>query len=239
MPARSYTERLYSLKSMNTERTPDWVWVMHQSVWKYALPLLFGLPPRQGEAPNLHGASSVAVQLQGAQFVISARHVVLPALEACERAQAECQIGPVRLKLNEKMVSLGSGFSDLATVQITSRHIEVLEAEGHQIVRPAQWPPPEPVMQDPVLAFGYPGNWRLPIIPDAIDVRVASFLALIEQLTPETFTCQLDPAFVDQRQVGAEELPADHLPGMSGGPGFLVRHERVPVLTPSSVAFSR
>ncbi len=213
-------------------RTPEWVWAMHQALWKYALPFLFGPPPGRSAEPNLRGASSVAVQLQDTQFIISARHVILPALEACQKDQAECQVGPIRVEVNERTVSLGSGCLDLATVQLTPRHIEVLETGGHHVVRPVEWPPPDLVMHDPILAFGYPGSWRLPVAPDAIDVRLASFLALIHQLAPERFTCQLDPAFVDQRQLGSEELPVDHLPGVSGGPGFLIRQEGVPVLAP-------
>jgi hypothetical protein len=55
-------------------------------------------------------------------------------------------------------------------------------------------------------------------------------LALIHQLRTNEFACQLDAAFVDEHEAEqTTNLPAEQLPCMSGGPGFLVRQESLVV----------
>ncbi len=116
----------------------------------------------------------------------------------------------------------------MATAQLSARQVAALEADGYRIVRPTGWPPPELQMDDPVLSVGFPSPWRLHVAWDQIDFRSTTKLALIHQLRPHEFACQIDPAFGEEYRTVSEEIPpANELPGMSGGPGFLVRQKRV------------
>ena len=126
---------------MSSGRTPEWVWAMQLALWKYALPFLFGPLRRPGEAPILRGGSAVTVQLDSSQFIVSAKHVVLEAMQACREQNLECFVGKVRVDLDDATISLGADQLDLATVQLTPRQIELIEETEHFVVRPVIWPP--------------------------------------------------------------------------------------------------
>ena len=115
---------------------------------------------------------------------------------------------------------------DLATIQLTSQQLRRLEAEA-SIVRPDGWPPPELHIDDPILFVGYPGALRVQVGDDTVDFRAESRLAFIHAFQDHRFVCMLDPAYRNSRQVGVEELPATDMPGLSGGPAFLVRQEQI------------
>jgi len=208
-------------------RTPDWVWRLHAEVARYAIPFTFGRPPNPREQPGIHAATCVAVETVHSRFIITARHVAEPARDAVQTSPAECLAGRVRLGLDQ--IALSDASLDLATIPVTETHVRLLEADGYRVVRPDAWPPAsELLMNDPILAVGFPGAWRLHLSWDEIDFRSVTKLALVHQLGSGQFACQLDPAFVERYEVGdPDSLPAEQLPGMSGGPGFLVRQDLI------------
>jgi hypothetical protein len=205
-------------------RTPEWVWKMHAEVAKYAIPFTFGRPPRPSEEPDIHAGTCVAVETAEARFIITARHVAEPAREAAQDAAVQCLAGSVKLDVRGQL-RLSEPVLDLATVQLSNTQMQLIEREGYRVVRPDRWPPVSEIgLNDPVLVVGFPGSWRIHVTWDQIDFRSVTKLALIHQLQPREFACQLDPAFVDQYEAEhAADLASEQLPGMSGGPGFLVR----------------
>jgi len=211
-------------------RTPEWVWKMHAEIAKYAIPFTFGRPPHPREEADIHGGTCVAVETAEARFVITARHVAEPARERARHASIQCLAGSVKLDVGEQL-TLSDSALDLATIQLSKTQVQLIEAEGYRVARPDRWPPASEIrLNDPVLAAGFPGTWRLHVTWDQIDFRSVTKLALIHQLRANEFACQLDPAFVDEHE--AEQtttLPAEQLPGMSGGPAFLVRQESLVV----------
>jgi hypothetical protein len=203
---------------------------MHREFFRYAIPFSFGRPPTAREKVDLQVGSSVAIQFADRQFLISARHVVVPALQAVATAGASCLAGNVEIAVTREVVSLSTDALDVATIRIPLEKIEALERDGYLIMRPGEWPPPTPTMMDPILTAGFPGAWRRQISWDAMDLPGTTKLGLVHQIRDVEFVCQLDPAFVDQYTAEQGELSEDELPGMSGGPAILVRQEVV--LTP-------
>jgi len=200
---------------------------MHREFFRYAIPLTFGPPPTVGEDISLHVASCVAVQFAEGQFLISARHVVEPALAAVTTTGHDCLAGNVKLNLTPGEISLSADALDVATIRLHPEQIPAIEQDGYLIMRPGEWPPPSLAPMDPILVAGFPGNWRRQIAWDTMDLPGTTKLGLVQTFGEREFACQLDPAFVDQYTVEQGELSEDSLPGMSGGPALLVRHELV------------
>ena len=132
----------------------------------------------------------------------------------------------VRLVLTPDVVSLGPEEQDIATVRLSTTQLQALEAAGSLVYRPAEWPPADLMMNDPVLAVGFPGKWRRHVSWNELEFLSTTKLALVHQLRDHEFACQLDPEYTDQYDANpTEEVSPDDLAGMSGGPAFLVRQE--------------
>lgn len=200
---------------------------MHREFFRYAIPLTFGPSPTADQDVDLHVGSCVAIQFKEGQFLISARHVVEPALAAVMTAKADCLAGNVKIDLTPVTVSLSADTVDVATIHLPPEQILALEQDGYMIMRPSEWPPPTLAPMDPVLVAGFPGKWRRQIARDTMDFKGTTKLGLVQHFRDSEFVCQLDPAFVDQYTIEQEELSEDSLPGMSGGPAILVRQEVV------------
>lgn len=207
--------------------TPAWVWRMHREFFRYAIPFTFGPPARRPETPPLpRGGTCVVVQFSpGEQFLIAARHVMVPALGARETDGADCLAGNVRLEPDA--ANLSTEALDIATLRLSDEQTRAIEADGYLIMRPGGWPPPALADRDPILVAGFPGAWREQVAWDTLDLRGATTLALVHHLREDEFVCQLDPAFVDRELDGHDNLAEDKLPGMSGGPAILVRQEAI------------
>lgn len=203
---------------------PDWVWRMHPNLARYAVPFGFGRRPNRRLEPKLRGATCVAVDLGESPFLLTAHHVVQRALQVLSEPETECFVGPVELTIHAANVRSNADL-DLATIPITREQVGTLEAELYQIVRPSQWPPPPLQLNDGVVLVGFPALWRVVRSWHEMDFRSTTLLLLIQQVREDEFVCQRDPAFMGEHTVGCEEVPPLDLPGMSGGPVFLIRQE--------------
>jgi hypothetical protein len=190
---------------------------MHQEFFHYAVPFTFGQPARRDYAPtDLHSGSCAVVQIGQSQFVVSARHVVEPAVDAMGRG-ADCLIGDV--KVNPSVVWISDEDEDVATMAISGAEVRALEGEGYFIVRPEVWPPPGLALEDPILLAGFPAKWRRRLSWDVLDFPGATTLGLVHVLRDREFV------FVDREVADHGNLPEDELAGMSGGPALLVRQQ--------------
>jgi Trypsin-like peptidase domain len=223
-----------SVYTTRVPRTPGWVWEMHRQYFRYAIPFTFGPARARHSTTNIHGATCVAVQLNGSQFLISAHHVVAPAVAAASSEGARCLAGNVPIELTTSTADLRRADLDIATVRFPAETIPKLESDGYHVIRPVRWPPSTLSMGDPILTAGYPGRWRLQVSTDTMDFLATTKLGLVQHLGDHQFVCQLDPEYVDEASAepSAElrTLADDELPGMSGGPALLVRREKI--LTP-------
>lgn len=207
--------------------TPQWVWQMHREFFRYAVPLTFGPPPRRHETAELHVGTCVGIQFGDAQFLITAGHVMAPALEAVTRTGADCLAGNVKIDVTPETVAFSEKALDVATVRLSAATVAAFERDGYLIMRPPEWPPAALAISDPILAAGFLGAWRRQVSWDAMDLLGTTKLGLIHHLRETEFVCQLDPAFVDQYTAEHGEVSEQDLPGMSGGPAILVRQDRV------------
>jgi len=189
---------------------------MHREYFRYAIPFTFG--PRLG--------TCVAVQFAESQFLITARHVLEPALAAVSRG-ADCLAGNVRIAVSTSTARLSGQPLDVGTTTISPAVVAALEADGYFVFRPPGWPPRALAMGDPILAAGFPDAGRQQVARNALDLNGVTKLGLIHQLRETEFVLQLDPAFVDEYTAREGDLSAKDLPGMSGGPAILVRQEAI------------
>ena len=63
-------------------------------------------------------------------------------------------LGPVELRLDSHTVEIDPA-RDLATVRLTPKERDTLEADGFYIVRPSAWPPPAPAAGSAVVLAGF------------------------------------------------------------------------------------
>jgi trypsin-like peptidase len=202
---------------------------MHREFFRYAIPFTFGNRPTRNETPDLHLGTCVAVHFPeiGSQFLVTARHVLEPAIAAVSGG-ADCLAGNVQIVVSPTTARLSDEPRDVGIVSIDRATVAALEADGYLIFRPPEWPPLPLAMSDPILAAGFPSAGRQQVSRDALDLNGTTKLGLIHHLRETEFVCQLDPAFVDEHTTerGAE-LSAEDLPGLSGGPAILVRRETI------------
>ena len=85
---------------------------MHRQFFRYAIPLTFGSSPRRHETVELHTGTCVAVQLGDSHFLITAGHVMVPALEAVTKAGAQCLAGNVRIDVSSRTVMVSDAELD-------------------------------------------------------------------------------------------------------------------------------
>lgn len=189
---------------------------MHREFFRYAIPFTF----------DTHLGTCVAVQFAETQFLITARHVLEPALASASRG-ASCLAGNVRIAVSPGGARLSGQPLDVGTMTITPPIVAALQADGYLVFQPPEWPPPALAMGDPILAAGFPAAGRRQVASDALDLNGVTKLGLIHQLRETEFVCQLDPAFVDEYTEREGDLSAEDLPGMSGGPAILVRQEAI------------
>jgi len=114
-------------------------------------------------------------------FVLSAAHVIGPALKASLGGPTNVLAGPTSLELTADTVSLREDI-DVATVRITEDQLLEIERNGYRATRPVSWPPPQVEVGDGILMAGYPGTWRLPVSWHELDFRAVTLGLLVHSV---------------------------------------------------------
>lgn len=199
---------------------------------RYAIPIAFGQRPHPRETADINAATAAVVDLGETPFLLTAAHVMEAALARLREPRSHLVIGPVELRPAADAVNLYPE-RDVATVRMTAKQRDALEADGLYVIRPPAWPPPAPVAGAAVVMSGYPGPWRLQLAWDELDFRSFVMLALVHEVRDNEFVCHVDPAYVvETRVVTPEAPPKVALPGLSGSPAFIVPNDPKVLLAP-------
>jgi hypothetical protein len=113
------------------------------------------LAPTRGAPTRLRVGSCVAVQFDGAHFLMSAHHVISRALAAVADEGAECSAGNVPVALTSATASLSNDELDIAPVRVTAQVTRNLESDDYRVVQPRRWPPAELEMVTPFSPKGF------------------------------------------------------------------------------------
>ena len=211
---------------------PPWVERLHFEWSRYALPFAFGPPPSRETGTSIHAGTCCAVELGDSHFLLTAAHVLAAALDAQAQEPTQVIAGPVDLALDPSRVRIDVS-RDIATIPLTKEQVQSIERNSNRIVRPSEWPPPEPKAGDGVLLAGYPGAWRLMLSWNELDFRSITLLLLVHSVHDRYFMCHRDPAYVEQVRADVQkDVPSLDLAGCSGGSVFLVRNEAGELLVP-------
>jgi len=215
------------------KRAPDWVHKMDAIlIARYAIPIVFGQRPHPKETADINAATASVVDLGETPFLLTAAHVLDAALARLREPHSHLVLGPVEVRLDPNAVWFDLE-RDVATARLTPKQRDVLEADGLYIIRPPVWPPPPLAPGTAVVMCGYPGPWRLQLAWDELDFRSFVMLALVHEVRDDVFLCQLEPAdVVETRAVTSEEIPEVALPGLSGGPAFVVSNNPTELVVP-------
>jgi hypothetical protein len=200
---------------------------------KFAIPFLFGYRPRRERAVHINTATCAIVDLGDRPFLVTACHVMQEAILSLQQdPHRHCLAGSVELSVTQDRISSDSAL-DLATLRLTNDALNKITQAGYEIVRPPVWPPTVPTLGAGVVLAGYPSVWRTLLSWDEIDHPAFTILGLVQTVKPDEFAVQLEAAhLVESRASPDSELGDPGLPGMSGGPAFLVPNDPAILIAP-------
>jgi hypothetical protein len=200
---------------------------------EYSIPFLFGERPRRNAVADIHSATCAVVHLGAQPFLLTAWHVVEEALQSLEgNPKQHCMVGEVELRIARHQVRHDSGL-DLATLPLTGDQFAKLTGGQYKAIRPPTWPPPVPPLGGAIVMAGYPKLWRTFLSYDDIDFGGFSLLGVLELVKEDELAVQLNAIdIVETRASPDSGLGPPGLPGLSGGPAFLVQSDPRVVLAP-------
>lgn len=168
----------------------------------------------------LNTASGAVLEIGQRTYLLTAQHVIAAALKRAREPRFHFMAGDMEISLRPDSI-WSDEQRDLATVAI-----DLPDPAPVPVVRPPQWPVPALAPGDAILLAGYPSKWKLQTSWDALDFRAFTLLAFVTSVSEHRVTCMLDNAFrVEVESVPGEDLPSLELPGMSGGPAFLITND--------------
>jgi hypothetical protein len=135
-----------------------------------------------------------------------------------EFTDLECQVGSVRVELEEYLVDYSSSL-DLATFELSPILLAGSRASAHGA---PSWPPGAVAESDIVILGGYPGLLRIEQT-GRLGTPFVSFLAPIAQTSSDHSAIQLNLEDAYWPDGSGGLAPASELGGMSGGPLFRYR----------------
>ena len=174
----------------------------------------------------LHNGTLTAVDTGEKTICVTAGHVYEQYVaDAEEFDDIECQIGSVRVRLDEWLIAHDPAV-DLATFEISSI---LVAGSGIRVQAAHTWPPLNLREKDIVVLGGYPGIFRRER-PGAVDSSFASFFAPVAQASEEhsAFQLNLRDSYWPDGSGGIPER--SELGGMSGGPIFRYHSEPIELL---------
>ena len=90
----------------------------------------------------------------------------------------------------------------------------MLEKDGLQVVRPAEWPLPIPAVYDPVVLAGYPGEWRSDLSWHELETGAETMRSFVRSVGEEQFTTHLDPEYQVHARLTCRKVHGrSHFPG--------------------------
>jgi len=164
----------------------------------------------------LHNGTLCAVDTGTKTICVTAGHVYAQYLAHIEEYDdVECQIGNVRIKLEEYLIEHDS-IIDLATFDISPI---LVSGSGIRIQAAHTWPPRNLREKEIVALGGYPGSFRIER-PETVDSSFVCFFAPVAQSSEKhsAFQLNLADSYWPDGSGGIE--PRSELGGMSGGPIF-------------------
>jgi len=200
---------------------------------EYSIPFLFGDRPRRNAPADIHTATCAVVDVDAQPFLLTAWHVVEEALQSlAQNPEQHCMAAEVELSIVRDQVRYDPDL-DLATLPLTDDQFAKLTGGQYKAIRPPTWPPPVPPVGIAIVMVGYPKLWRTFLSYDEIDFGGFSLLGMLELVKEDELVVQLNAAdIVETRASPDPELGPPGLPGLSGGPAFLVQNDPRVVLAP-------
>jgi hypothetical protein len=174
----------------------------------------------------LHNGTLTAVDTGAKTICVTAGHVYEQYVSDIEEyADVECQIGNVRVRLEEWLIAHDPSV-DLATFEMSSI---LVAGSGVRAQAARTWPPSNLREKDIVVLGGYPGSFRTER-PGAVDSSFVSFFAPVAQASEEhsAFQLNLRDSYWPDGSGGIPER--SELGGMSGGPIFRYHSEPIEFL---------
>jgi hypothetical protein len=173
-----------------------------------------------------NGTCSAIVIEKTAPFLVTADHVVDEALARLAPGDWDCVAGPLELPLCDRIISRNENL-DLATIRLTQEEVQILERHDRLIVRPEEWPPRPPAVEDLIVLVGFPASVR--VIRSWTDgvFNAVTLQGLVTGIRDDGFRYRAEMKDLRQYDVvaGNEEDVLTDYAGISGGPVFRVKSE--------------
>jgi trypsin-like peptidase len=196
--------------------------------------ILFAFGPEDAASTAIRNGTCCAVQVGNEAFLVTAEHVLAPALSAIEtNANTICVVGGYVMNMRGREVYRNAHL-DLATIALTRKNVEQLEGDGRRIVRMDKWPPRLAENDDPVIFGGFPSSIRMIESWDTGHFKAVVSAGVVTSVSSDGnwFTYYGDPADMTQTDVNtdSEEELLQEYGGTSGGPVFRARGKSVDAL---------
>jgi hypothetical protein len=173
----------------------------------------------------LHNETLCAVDTGEKTICVTADHVYAQYLEHIERQDVECQMGNVRVRLEEFVVDRDAAV-DIATFAISPI---LVAGSGIRVHAAHTWPPANLAEKEIVVLGSYP-RFRRRERTGAVDSSLATFFAPVAQSSEShnAFRLNLGDSYWPDGSGGVPQR--SELGGMSGGPIFRCHSEPVEFL---------
>jgi hypothetical protein len=202
--------------------------------WVYDTLIVFAFGPEDAPSAEIRNGTCFAVQTGTEAFLVTAEHVLTPALRAIEmKPNTICVVGGYVMEMGGRHVYRSERL-DLATISLSRKDVERLKGEGRRVVRVGNWPPRLAEKDESLLFGGYPSSIRVVDSWDVGEFNAVVSAGLVVSVSSDGnwFTYHGDPADMTQTDVktGVDEELLQQYGGISGGPVFRVPGKSVDAL---------
>jgi hypothetical protein len=153
-------------------------------------------------------------------FGVTAGHVYEGHKARADATGILCQIGRPSgsstgfFDLRKRLIA-HSESPDIATYKVSPEEIARI---GARIVKPKEWPPKPPRIDDTVAFVGFPGSGREITAPRRIAFEAFHGAAFVESVSPEKISCPIPREWIVPIKGMRLPDPGEDTAGLSGGP---------------------